>query len=351
MNIKDFLVIKKATENLGEGELKPYLHFILAKIKLLKDNEGASATVAQELIESYDELMGLQEKATFWSPVPTCTHVHIVIGDSFAGSMKQALRELGVEETHKLISLGENYAIGPLGLDSSEGRKERSNWFSNNIIGGFEEYDGFENEYNQLLGKIDLIPEGAEIIIWTSSNACEQVGMRHAVHLLRGKPNAISVCDACAICEELYNRPDAFITYRHSGEITTQKLREAVTRLNNKRTLDSAEIQQLEQEWKDITKQSGSLRIWSDKAVLEVPAAYYDQYILEKLDDLKPPTGDDGFLKSARLIGEALGYCEQYIGDSYFEYRLRELIYNGVLEIKGVPAGMRYYSIRRKRNK
>lgn len=105
--------------------------------------------------------------------------------------------------------------------------------------------------------------------------------MRHAVHLIHGKPNAISVCDACAICEELYNRPDAFITYKHSGEITNQKLQEAITRLDRKRTLDSAEIQQLEQEWKDITKQSKSLRIWSENAVLEVPAEYYDQYILE----------------------------------------------------------------------
>ncbi|PYY29741.1 DUF1835 domain-containing protein [Paenibacillus illinoisensis] len=318
---------------------------------MLKENEGASETVAQELIELYDELMGLQEKTAFWSPVPTCTNVHIVIGDSFAGSMKLALRELGVEETHKLISLRENYAIGPLSLNSSEGRMERSNWFRNNIIGGFEDYDGFENEYNQLLGKIDLIPEDAGIIIWTSSNACEQVGLRHAVHLLRGKPNAISVLDACVICEELYNRPDAFITYRHSGEIASQKLREAVTRLDSKRTLNSAEIQQLEREWKDITEQSESLRIWSDNAVLEVPADYYDQYLLEKLDDLRPPAGDKGFLKSARLIGEALGYCEQYIGDSYFEYRLRELIYEGVLEIKGIPAGMRYYSIRRKQKK
>ncbi|MGN7384043.1 DUF3658 domain-containing protein [Paenibacillus sp. SAFN-117] len=47
------------------------------------------------------------------------------------------------------------------------------------------------------------------------------------------------------------------------------------------------------------------------------------------------------FLKSARLIGEAIGYCEQDIGDSFFEYRLRELIYEGVLEIKGVPAGIK----------
>ncbi|PAD33168.1 hypothetical protein CHH60_03175 [Paenibacillus sp. 7523-1] len=320
----------------------------MAKIKLMKQQEGTSETVAHELIELYDELMSLQERRIFWSPVPTCTHVHIVIGESFAGSMKQALRGLGFEETHKVITLKDNYAIGPLRLNSAEGRMERRNWFSNNIIGGIEEYDEFENEYNETLVKLDLIPEGAEIVVWTSSNACEQIGLRHAVHLLRSKPNAISLYNACAVCEELYNRPDAFIHYRCSGEIPSEKLREAISRLDDKKRLDSADTARLEEEWKVITEQSGTLRIWSEQAVLEVPADYYDEYLLEKLDDLKPPAGNQGFLKSARLIGEAIGYCEQYIGDAYFEYRLRELIYKGVLEIKGVPAGMRFYSIRRK---
>ncbi|WP_083930213.1 DUF3658 domain-containing protein [Paenibacillus sanguinis] len=39
--------------------------------------------------------------------------------------------------------------------------------------------------------------------------------------------------------------------------------------------------------------------------------------------------------------------CE--FGDAYFEYRLRTLVYDGVLEIKGFPTAMRYYSVRRKR--
>lgn len=124
MELRDILAIKKAIDSLGEGELKPYLRFILVKIKLMKEQEGTLETTVTELIELYDELMGLQEKRAVWYPVPACTHVHIVVGDSFAGSMKQALKGLGWAETHKLITLRENYAIGPLdGLDSPEGRR------------------------------------------------------------------------------------------------------------------------------------------------------------------------------------------------------------------------------------
>ena len=349
MGLKDILAIKKATDSLGEGELKPYLRFILAKIKQLKEQEGTLESTVTDLIELYDELMGLQEKRAVWSPIPSCTHVHIVVGDSFSGSMKQALKGLGCMETHKVITLRENYAIGPLYcLDAPEGRKARSDWFRNNISEAFESYTDFEDEYHELLDKLEQIPEQAEVMVWTSGNACEQAGMRHALYLLRNKRNSISVNDACATCEELYNQPDTFINYRCSGEIPTDKLREAITRLDGKGKLYAADLALLQREWQVISEQTGTLRIWRDSAVLEVPAEYYDPYLLEKLDTLRPPAGDNSFLKSARLIGEALGYCEQYIGDSYFEYRIRELIYDGTLEIKGVPAAMRYYSVRRK---
>ncbi|CAG7643555.1 DUF3658 domain-containing protein [Paenibacillus allorhizosphaerae] len=321
--MRDILAIKKATDSLGEGELKPYLRLILAKIKLIKEQEGTLEAAVTELIELYDELMGLQEKKAVWYPMPACTHVHIVVGDSFAGSMKLALKGLGWAETHKLITLRENYPIGPLdGLDSPEGRKARSNWFRDNITEAFEAYTEFEEEYNELLDKLEQIPEQAEVIVWTCGNAW----MRHAIYLMRNKRNSISVWDACAVCEELYNRPDAFINHRHSGEIPTKKLQEALVRIDGSGKLSIADFTRVRQEWQTISEQTGVLRIWQDNEVLTVPADYYDQYLMEKLDDLRTHVGDNGFLKSARLIGEAIGYCEQYIGDSYFEYRLRELI-------------------------
>lgn len=55
---------------------------------------------------------------------------------------------------------------------------------------------------------------------------------------------------------------------------------------------------------------------------------------------------NNGFMKSARLIGEAMGHLNQYIGDQFFEYRVRHLIVNGIFEIEGVPKAMRYYSVK-----
>lgn len=347
--MRDILSIKKSLDGLGYEESKSYLGFILAEIQRLKEQAEPQESVVARLVELYDGLMEFQDKKAFWDPAPTSTHVHIVIGDSFAGSMKHALKGLGWSDTHKVITLWENYAIGPLGnLDSPEGRKARSDWFRDHITEALETYTEYEEEYGELLNKLAQIPEQAKVIVWADNNGCEQTGMRYAFHLLRGRRNSFAVYDACAICEKLFNRPNARIDYVHSGEIPSDKLKEALLRMEGSGLLSSADVLLLAMEWQAISEQTQTLRIWQEGAVIGVSEDYYDAYLLEKLDKLKPPAGNDGFLKAARLIGEAIGYCDQYIGDAYFEYRLRELIYNGSLEIKGVPAAMRHYSIRRK---
>lgn len=277
-----------------------------------------------------------------------CTQVHIVVGHSFAGSLRLALDQLEEPGSLGLIVLAEHYPVGPLGkLDSREGRETRRQWFWNNIADGCKAYDHFEEEYALLTARIAQIPLQAEVILWAGDNASEQAGLRHALYLLRDKPNPVSVYNACAIVENLYNRPNAFIQYRHSGEISPDKLLQALLAVDGSGRLTLEERGRLEQEWLDLSGQKGNLRIWEHGAVTEVPEDYFDGYLLEKLDVLREP-GDERFLKAARLVGEALGYCEQNIPDYYFEYRLRKLVYAGVLDIQGVPSAMRYYSVRRK---
>ncbi|CAM4315341.1 DUF1835 domain-containing protein [Paenibacillus tarimensis] len=347
--MNDMLKIKRAVSELSHDNQQSFLRLVLKQIKLLKEQRETPNGAISELIELYDHLMELNEKKAMWDPTSDCTHVHVVVGDSFAGSMKVALKQQGWSAAHKVITIRENYAIGPLGnLDSPEGRRTRSEWFQDNITEAFGTYISSEEEYQGLLDKLEQIPDQAEVIIWTSRSVREQIGMRHAMHLLRGKRSLIRMCDATEICEELFNRPHASIEYRNSGEISADGLREALERVNAVRQLSAADIKRLAEEWLEISEQGGILRIWTDGTVQEVPADYYDSYILDKLDDLRPAS-DHRFLKAPRLIGEAMGYCEQDIGDSYFEYRLREMIYEGVLQIKGVPAGMRFYSVRKQR--
>jgi len=352
--MKEITEIKKAVSRLDNETVRSCLQLALIQIGRLKQTPDAASDPIDRLIELYDELVPQPDPRSTWSPAPGCTHVHIAIGDSFAGSMRLALTELGLADRHKLIILADNYAIGPLGgLDSPEGREARWKWFRQNIVEAVDLiYTDVEEEHSRTRSQLEQIPEQAEIIVWTSRSVREQAGMRYAMHLLRHLPNPIRVCDAAAICEELFNRPDAHIEYLRSGEIPHSKLKQAIMRMDDAaRRLSKGDIARLAGEWHALSEQGGVLRIWRDGAIVEVPADYYDAFLLDTLDEVNPPASDGTyrFIMSARLIGQALGECEQDIGYEYLEHRVRELIYQGMLEIRGIPVGMRYYGIRRKK--
>ena len=50
---------------------------------------------------------------------------------------------------------------------------------------------------------------------------------------------------------------------------------------------------------------------------------YFDQFIIECA---KRVSADKGFIKAPIVIGEALGLVEQLVGDTFLEYRLKQLI-------------------------
>lgn len=75
---------------------------------------------------------------------------------------------------------------------------------------------------------------------------------------------------------------------------------------------------------------------------------YFDELIVSTARKLHAKQKEKDFMKSGRLIGDVLGHMENNVGDAFLEYRLRSLIYNGIFEIKGIPKGMRYYSVKLK---
>lgn len=360
----DWQDIRNAVDRMDIDTAKSCLRLVLGRIRLLKEPFNQTALSEENisgLVELYDRPLTSGDSIVRWDPGAGCTHVHVVMGDSFAGGMKRALKELGWTDTHKMIVMSENYAIGPLrGLDSPEGRTKRNEWFRDHIAGAFGACPDAEEAYAGLLDRMNRIPENAAVILWASRSVREQTGLRHALHLLRAKPNPILAFDPCAICDRLAGRADDPAVCRRSGEITPARLKEALEKRfgkadgsagpGNAGRLPKEDIARLSADWLSISARDGVLRIWRDGAVQEVPEDHFDRYLLETLDRIHPPAGDDGFVKCARLIGEAVGRSEQDIGDDYFEYRVRELVLQGVLDIRGVPlAGMRFYSVRRKR--
>ncbi|WP_238599696.1 DUF3658 domain-containing protein, partial [Bacillus cereus] len=72
---------------------------------------------------------------------------------------------------------------------------------------------------------------------------------------------------------------------------------------------------------------------------------YFDQFIIKCAKSIG---ADQEFLKAPRVIGEALGLVEQSVGDTFLEYRLKELIKQEVFAFVGSLDEMRFYSVKLK---
>ncbi len=348
--MEQHLEIRKAINRLSLQEAKQLITIVKLQLDLAERDTHEKEDLYKNLKELFEKLLAPNHQISIWEPNDTAAKVHIAFGDSFAGSLKIAIKQLGIEDTNKMIIFHDQFSIGPLWrLHETAGRAYRAEWFRDRINHENDD-DDFDTCYQTIIEQIDLIPAGASIVIWSGNNAHEQAGLRYAVYLLRNRRNHIFTFNAAEACERRFNTPDRLINYVHAGEIPLEKLLKVFGEIENSGPLSFDTRKLLEEEWVSLANHHSVLRIWDGERILNVDENYYDSYLLKTIERLHTDRSNHDFIKAARVIGEALGHCDQYVGDSYFEYRLRQLIYNQSLEIKGVPRAMRYYSVRRSPN-
>ncbi|MFF2885788.1 DUF1835 domain-containing protein [Paenibacillus sp. NPDC057967] len=338
--------LKDAISRISSDEARTHMLHLLLRAEMVNDTPQSTDQLVEDMMNLQELLVHrAQYGVRSWEPDSSSRYVHIVCGDSFAGSLKLALRKLGLEAEHKIIVLQERYAMGPLWrLHETEGLARRDEWLRDHINAEDDNRDAYDRA-EQVRRQLAAIPHDASIMLWSSGNAYEQTGLRHAAYLIKDMTQACYTIAAAETCYKLFNRPDLSIRYVHSGEIPDDKLAE-VWKAGAQQQLDAARRSELAREWLELEQTEEVLRIWEQEGIQSVPDYYYDDYLMATIEQLHRERGNRDFMKAARVIGQALGYCEQYADDSFLEYRLRELIYRGKLQIKGVPRAMRYYSVR-----
>jgi len=346
--LNKMLEIRKAVEELSTDDVRQALKLVMLQIDIADQSLEARVDLFNNLKELYDSLLNTQNNNNKKELDSAVTKIHIVFGDSVAGSLKHAIKQLGLADSNKVIALNESFSIGPIWqLHTEEGWLKRKEWFRNNINVGYDEsYFDMEEEGSSHQSLLAQIPEQATIVIWCGNNAHEQVGLRYTLYLLRYHLNSVYVFNAEDACSRRYNTPETFINYLQLGEVPVEKLKAVIGEAEENGQTTGDIRQELETEWLVLAEHAEVLRIWKENKIVHVDEDYLDAYLFETVVTLLQHKPKDEFIKAARVVGQALGYYEQCIGDSYFEYRLRSLIYAGKLEIKGVPRAMRFYSVR-----
>ena len=273
-------------------------------------------------------------------------HVHIIFGQSAAGTLKYALKKAKIQEEH-VLCFSDTFSVGPLfHLDEEAGQVARQQWLHGNLpIEGYN-YEEYLSEMKAALEKLQAIPSHVPITIWIGNNAHEHVGLAFVLYLLKNATHNIYVINTADGFDKLFREPNIDYTVGHTGEIAPEKLLAIRGAYKEISLLTKEERQALENEWETLREEHTVLRIWENNRVISVSEDYIDNFIIQCAKNLESDGFTDQFYKSARLVGEVLGHFEQYIGDSFIEYRLKVLIQTEIFHMIGSLRAMRFYSVR-----
>lgn len=327
--------IKNVVEDMHEDEAKHLLQSILIQLNLLEEN------YSEDTIENLMDIpKQLTSNTSYKRNVIESSHVHITFDDSSAGSLKHMLgQEERLEEM--VVAFSEFFSIGPINkLHMNEGQLARKKWLVNNLT-AYENY--FEEEYLprflKTIEELHTIPIETPITIWKADNAHEHVGLCFVMAQLKDKKN-IRVMNTSEASKEILKREYAI---RGTGELSPESLALIQNSFLELTYLTEEDRMQYEHEWESLSKSTEFLRVWRDNEVRSVQEDYFDQFIIECAKSIG---ADREFLKAPRVIGEALGHVEQLVGDTFLEYRLKELIKQEVFEFEGSLDEMRFYSVK-----
>lgn len=337
--IKD---LRNSINQLSESEAKTVLLQTMIRLKMIQESNEPPEQMIDDLHSWYKKILTLpQNNRNFEREYKA---VHIVCGESPAGSLRVSL---GRE--NKVIGFPDFFAVGPIWeLHNKAGRKSRYEWLRDhlNYPDDFIEEE-YESRFSKTLTEIDVIPDHVPIVIWTAENADEQTGMRYLLYLLREKLNDVFLINTTIAFQELFNTSEYQYYYFHTGEVLSEKLK-IIYQKKLTKPLTIEERTRFEKEWIALSETKGIVRIWECNKIQAVNENYFDGLIVSTAHKLHAKQKEKDFIKSGRLIGDVYGQTDTNVGDAFLEYRLRSLVYEGVFEIKGIPKGMRYYSVKLK---
>ena len=339
----------KLLQHLTEEEIHSFMRNVLFRLNFLETTEYPEKQFITDIKDMKNRYWKMYEHRT--DPrrdyeEEQVSKVHIVFDLSSSGSLKVALRDVLAIEGEKVIAISDIFSVGPIWqLHTEEGVKNRKKWLFYHINLEEECLDDYEEESIKVRAQIDAIPDDIPINIWYGDNGHEQTGMRLALYLLKNKSNPIRVINATKEYSNIFPE-ERFDGYPLKvGEIIPEKLA-GIYQQTSAKEVTLVQRKELEEEWLTLSESEKKLRLWQGSHVHSVSEDYFDDFIIQSLQNLHEERGSNDFIKSARLIGEVIGHSLHVVGDGFIEYRVRELIVNGVFDIKGVPKAMRFYEVK-----
>lgn len=243
--------------------------------------------------------------------------IHIVNGNSAAGSLKFVLKKEKIDDTNKVYCFNDFLSTGPLfQINTSSGQQKRNSYTSKLI-------NKVDSNYplNEIIDDIsDFIrfkfSDYDKVIVWHGNNAPERI--------------LKFLCCKFTDNKNLYEVDIS--TFQTSGKIPwavgecTPETIETLL-INSSKKIFKQDYVECNQKWDQINKSESNLRILNLGNIEDVSENFFDQMILEQCTN--------EFIPALKIVGKALGKSKQLIGDTFIVYRLFHLIETKSLKHQG----------------
>lgn len=265
--------------------------------------------------------------------------IHIVFNESEIELMKQVI-ELDETMSGDVIQIRDDYAVGPLSaLDTEEGRQSRLNWW--NDLLSFSHYQESQihhfddRETVQLLkSKLDENPD-EELWIWMGQNQHDVCGYYWLMPQLKDYQGRVMVLF-------LNNLP--FINEKghifYPSWLNEIQPKEFIKAKKLARPITLSEFEVDPDEWVRIVNDGGLVRILEGgKKIASKDDTFYDKEVLKNLTP--------EWQKAWRLVSNTLHRMPIKTGDVFIEWRIRQLIEQGKIEVTGdVSKGWKDFDVK-----
>ncbi|MBN3858392.1 DUF1835 domain-containing protein [Paraburkholderia sp. Ac-20340] len=258
------------------------------------------------------------------------TTIHLIHGEPAAAALRQALlaREAAcptaAQSASQVIALADDLTVGPLrDIDeaANPGAAQRAAFWQR-VDGECNEAGVLHTLAQQDCTALAALEAGnANVVIWHTPDAADQLALRRACYRLRNAPQRLNEVRLTAA--DLAGSPD-----------------EAAARLQA-RVPDAAPISvlritRLALEWQEAKFANGETRRWRDNTFTSGTLADLDTQILDILGEAAPPAAASAPWLACDTLGAALvrGGAGFTVGEPVVLWRLRELAAAGELRLR-----------------
>ncbi|MFA7493268.1 MAG: DUF3658 domain-containing protein [Proteiniphilum sp.] len=262
--------------------------------------------------------------------------IHVVFGNSAKGLFIQS-KKFDLDAI-QLICLEDALNLGPIcDLDSVEEIKKRSNWWSK--VFDDPEKMGEEKTFTLINKDVETIKRvvanytNEKIYLWTGLVASEIISTARLLYHLQPLNNHIHLFDFSNF--SMKNVRGEVI---HPECLSVTDLCRVDDVKKHFRILTEEELLKFRQLWKKVKSENFLLWIVENGRIVEKDETYFDSFLLSYCSS--------EFQHPARVIGHTLYDADFNVGDSFLNYRLKQLILMEKVEYRGELKEMRHYKVR-----